>query len=67
MSARIDDFEVGQHVTLTKTFTADDIAAGRAYIKAYVEFIHFVERLYDGAMQAPHGHFEESEVPSTYH
>jgi hypothetical protein len=47
----------------TKTFTSDDIAAGRAYIKAYVEFIHFVERLYDSAMKAPHGHFETSEPP----
>ena len=25
MTPRIDDFEVGQHVTLTKTFTADDV------------------------------------------
>ena len=25
MTARIADFEVGQHVTLTKTFTADDV------------------------------------------
>ena len=28
-------------------FQADHVAAGRAYVKAYVEFIHFVERLYD--------------------
>jgi 3-hydroxybutyryl-CoA dehydratase len=25
LSARIDDFEIGQHVTFTKTFTDDDI------------------------------------------
>ena len=54
-------------VIATKTFEADDIAAGRAHIKAYVEFIHFVERLYDEAMKAPHGHFEEGEVPSKHH
>ena len=48
-------------VMVTKTFESDDIAAGRAYIKAYVEFIHFVERLYDSAMKVPHGHFETSE------
>jgi hypothetical protein len=54
-------------VIATKTFKSDDIAAGRAYIKAYVEFIHFVERLYDSTMKAPHGHFEESEVPSKHH
>ena len=54
-------------VIATKTFKADDIAAGRAYIKAYVEFIHFVERLYDSTMNAPHGHFKEREVPSKHH
>ena len=47
----------------TKTFKPDDVAAGRAYIKVYVEFIHFVERLYDSAMKAPHGHLEEREAP----
>ena len=54
-------------VIATKTFQSHDIAAGRAYIKAYVEFIHFVERLYDSTMKAPHGHFEEREVPSKQH
>ena len=53
-------------VMATKTFKSDDIAAGRAYIKTYVEFIHFVERLYDSAMKGPHGHFETSE-PSKHH
>ena len=48
-------------VMATKTFAPDDVAAGRAYVKAYVEFIHFVERLYDSMMKAPHGHFEERE------
>jgi len=54
-------------VMATKTFAADDLAAGRAYIKAYVEFIHFVERLYDSAMKTPHGPFEGSEAPSKQH
>jgi len=51
-------------VMSAQTFKADDLAAGRAYIKAYVEFIHFVERLYDSTMQPPHGHFAERESPS---
>jgi hypothetical protein len=50
-------------VRATKTFNPDDLVAGRAHIKAYVEFIHFVERLYDGTMNAPHGHFEEGQAP----
>ena len=51
----------------TKTFEPDDIAAGRAYVKAYVEFIHFVELLYDSTMKTPHGHFEEREVVTKDH
>ena len=54
-------------VMATKTFQPDDVAAGREYIKAYVEFIHFVERLYDSAMKTPHGHFEESEPLAKQH
>ena len=46
-------------VIATKTFDSDDIAAGRAFVKAYVEFIHFIERLYTSTMNAPHGHLEE--------
>jgi hypothetical protein len=48
-------------VMATRTFKADDLAAGRAYIKAYVEFIHFVEGLYASTMQPPHGHPDEKE------
>jgi hypothetical protein len=54
-------------VMATKTFETDDVAAGRAHVKAYVEFIHFVERLYDSTMKTPHGHFEESEALAKQH
>jgi hypothetical protein len=54
-------------VMATKTFEPADVAAGRAYVKAYVEFIHFVERLYDSTMKTPHGHFEESEALAKQH
>jgi hypothetical protein len=54
-------------VIATKTFATDDVAAGRAHVKAYVEFIHFVERVYDSTMKTPHGHFEESEAPAKQH
>jgi hypothetical protein len=54
-------------VMATKTFEPDDVAAGRAYVKAYVEFIHFVEFVYDRTMNAPHGHFEERDVPAKQH
>jgi hypothetical protein len=59
--------EAFAQVMAAQTFKADDLAAGRAYIKAYVEFIHFVERLYDSTMQPPHGHVDEKESPSKNH
>jgi hypothetical protein len=54
-------------VMATTTFDPEDIAAGRTYVKAYVEFIHAVERLYEGTMKTPHGHFEEGEVATKDH
>ena len=51
-------------VMAAKTFRSDDLTAGRAYVNAYVEFIHFVERLYDSTMQSSHGHFDEREQSS---
>ncbi len=34
---------------------------GREYIEVYVKYIHYVERLYEAAKTAVHGHYEESE------
>jgi hypothetical protein len=53
-------------VMATRTFEPDDVSAGRAHVKAYVEFIHFVELLYDSTMNSPHGHFEEREAPAKH-
>jgi hypothetical protein len=44
-----------------KNFRADDVESGRAYVKAYVEFIHYVERLYQAATKPAEGHFHETE------
>ena len=43
-----------------KAFKAGDVAAGREYVKAYVEFIHYVERLFEASTTSPHGHFDET-------
>ena len=46
-------------VQAKKNYDVNDVAAGREYVKAYVEYIHFVERLHE-AMTAPAaGHFAE--------
>lgn len=34
------------------------IESGRAYVRAYVEFIHYVERLYEAGALPVEGHFE---------
>lgn len=44
-----------------KHFSSDNIPAGQDYVKAYVTFIHYVERLYDAAKHPAHGHYEEAE------
>jgi hypothetical protein len=41
-----------------RSFKAGDLAAGREYVKAYVAFIHYVERLYEASTAGAHGHFE---------
>lgn len=48
-----------------RSFDKSDVAAGRAYVKAYVEFIHYVERIYEAASQPAEGHFVEAAQPQT--
>jgi hypothetical protein len=50
-------------VIRAKTFQAGDVEAGRAYVKAYVEFIHYVERVYDASTAESHGHSDKSRPP----
>ena len=47
-------------VVSAKAFMPDDVTAGRAYVKAYVEFIHYVERVYEASTTVTQGHFEET-------
>lgn len=46
-------------VRTAKASAASSVAAGREYVRSYVEFIHYVERLYEAATTAPGGHFIE--------
>ena len=36
----------------------DDLTSGRSYVKAYVEFMHYVERLHDAATAEIRGHHQ---------
>jgi hypothetical protein len=46
-----------------KALQTGDVAAGREYVKAYVEFIHYVERLYEASTAPADGHFAETQPP----
>lgn len=50
----VDRTEKGLHghfeqVMARKKYSPNDVEAGRAYASAYVEFVHYAERLYDAA------------------
>jgi hypothetical protein len=49
-----------EEAVTTKKFKPGDVNAGRKYVKAYVEFIHYVERLYQAITISSHGQFVES-------
>ena len=38
----------------------DDVAAGRRYVQAYVQYIHYVERVHEAATTAAVGHYAET-------
>lgn len=42
-----------------KNFNKDDVAAGQRYIGAYVEYIHYIERVYEATRDPAHGHYPE--------
>ena len=47
-------------VVRAKAFMPDDVTAGRAYVRTYVEFIHYVERVYEASTVVAQGHFDET-------
>ena len=42
-----------------RVFDANDVAAGRRYVEAYVPYVHYVERLWEAATGPVHGHHAE--------
>ena len=42
-----------------KAFDANDVKAGRAFVEAYVPYIHYIERLWLAAAGAAQGHHDE--------
>ena len=50
-----------EQVEAKKKYDANNVAAGREYVKAYVEYVHFVERLHEASTRPADGHFAEGE------
>lgn len=51
-----------QNVTAAKKFSAQDVNAGRNYVKAYVEFVHYVEKLHESVQASgSHEHAESGD------
>ena len=55
--------EAFARVQAKRNYDANDVAAGREYVKAYVEYIHFVERLHEAISRPAAGHYAETESP----
>ena len=55
-----------KEVTSKKKYKTDDIAAGRAFASAYVEYTHYVERLYDASETLAPGRVQK-EAPGLAH
>ena len=47
-------------VVASKKYDSNDVEAGRAYSKAYVEFVHYAERLYAAGETLSPGHANEA-------
>ena len=47
-------------IQATRKYDPNDVSAGRAYVKAYVEYVHFVERLHEALSASAEGHYAET-------
>ena len=46
-------------VLAKKNYDVNNVKAGREYVEAYVEYVHYIERLYEDATGPAHGHFPD--------
>ena len=56
-----------EEVITARHFKPGDVPAGREYVRTYVEFIHYVERLYEAIVTPAHGHVAESASAAARH
>ena len=48
----------------SREFAPADVEAGRAFVRAYVPFLHYAERVFQAAEGGHHGHAEERAAPA---
>ncbi|MBI4290232.1 MAG: hypothetical protein HY661_01980 [Betaproteobacteria bacterium] len=53
-------------VAASKKFEVNDVDAGRKHVAAYVEYVHFVERLYDATAKPAQGHHVEKTAEAAH-
>lgn len=56
-----------RQVIAKQNFKPDDVAAGQEYVKAYVGYIHSVERIYEAAAGPAHDHAPETAAAAHQH
>jgi hypothetical protein len=49
-----------QEILAKKKFDKNNVQAGREFVKAYVEYTHYVKGIHDATARATHGHFPET-------
>ena len=67
-----DEMQAGLHEKFKQTiakkkFAKDDVVAGQEYVKNYVEFIHYVERIHEAAANPAAGHYPEPQGTADKH
>jgi hypothetical protein len=50
------------HLQSKRNYSPDDVTAGREFVKAYVEYIHFVERTHEAVTRSSEGHYGETDA-----
>lgn len=48
-----------ERVQAKRKYAPNDVAAGREYVRSYVDYMHFVERIHEAVTHPAAGHYEE--------
>lgn len=55
-----------EEVSTRKNYSKNDVQAGREYVKAYVEYVHYVEGVYDASSGAVAEHAHTEAAPAAH-